>query len=57
MGLVHLQLEETTLDVYGDIGLVKCRAVKMKVSPNAEPYSTTTQKRVPLPLKDPGVGT
>ncbi|KAK7929206.1 hypothetical protein WMY93_005601 [Mugilogobius chulae] len=37
-------------DVFGDIGLLKCDPVKIKLKDNAEPYSLTTPRRVPFPL-------
>ncbi|KAK7888802.1 hypothetical protein WMY93_024362 [Mugilogobius chulae] len=37
-------------DVFGDIGLLKCDPVKIKLKDNAEPYSLTTPRRVPFPF-------
>ena len=49
MGLVH-RLEETTADVFGDIGLMNCEPVKIELSDNAEPYCVNTARKVPFPL-------
>lgn len=37
-------------DIFGEIGLLKCDPVKIELKPDAEPYATTTPRRVPFPL-------
>lgn len=53
MGYVSLTLNETTTVSempYGEIGLMNCKPVKIKLKADAEPYSINTARRVPLPL-------
>ena len=38
-------------DLFGEIGLLQCDAVKIKLKPGAEPYATTMPRRGPFPLQ------
>lgn len=50
MGLV-LRVDELECDsVFGDIGLLNCKPVKIELRDDAQPYSITTPRRVPFPL-------
>lgn len=54
MGIITLNLNEANFtDVYGDLGLVDCHPVKIKIRPDATPYSVLTPRRIPLPLIEP----
>ena len=37
-------------EIFGDIGLVKCKPVKITLQSNVEPYSVNTSRRIPIPL-------
>ena len=49
MGLVQ-RVNETTADVYGDIGLMDCDAAKIELSDDAQPYCVNTARKIPFPL-------
>ena len=52
MGLMQ-RLEEISLDdseLFGDIGLLDCEPVRIKLKPGAVPYSIPVARRVPIPL-------
>ncbi|XP_063072782.1 uncharacterized protein K02A2.6-like [Engraulis encrasicolus] len=50
MGLV-LRVDELECDsVFGDIGRLNCKPVKIELREDAQPYSVTTPRRVPFPL-------
>ena len=38
------------LDVFGELGELKRRSLRIKVKQDAEPYCCTTARRVPFPL-------
>lgn len=44
------RVEETTADVYGDIGLVNCEPAKIELSDDAQPYCINAARRIPFPL-------
>ena len=48
MGLVK-RIEEVR-DVFGDMGLMKCKPVKIKLKHSAQPYSIPVPRRIPIPL-------
>lgn len=54
MGFLKISLHETSTlsSVYGNIGLMSCKPVKIRLKPDAEPYSVNVARRVPLPLLD-----
>ena len=52
MDLIHLSLNEAA-SVYGDIGLMKIKPVKIKLTPDAVPYCVTSPRRIPIPLTEP----
>ena len=43
-------MEESTADVFGNIGLMVCEPVKIELADNAEPYCVNTARKVPFPL-------
>ena len=49
MGLVQ-RIEETTANVFGDIGLMNCEPVKIDLTDNAKPYCVNSARKVPFPL-------
>ena len=49
MGLVQ-HIEETTANVFGDIGLMNCEPVKIELTDNAKPYCVNSARKVPFPL-------
>ena len=49
MGLVQ-RIEETTANVFGDIGLMNCEPVKIELPDNAKPYCVNSARKVPFPL-------
>ena len=48
MGLIH-RVEQVNESVFGDIGLMKCEPVAIKLKENAVPYSLTALRRIPFP--------
>ena len=48
-GLVQ-RVEETTANVFGDIGLMKCEPVKIEFTANVKPYCVNTARKIPFPL-------
>lgn len=52
MGYVSLTLNETVNVPYGEVGLMDVKPVRIKLKPNAEPYSLHSARRVPLPLME-----
>ena len=52
MGFLQVVLNEATKghQVYGEIGLMKCKPVTIKLKPDATPYNLSVARRVPLPL-------
>ena len=49
MGLVQ-RVEETTANVFGDIGLMNCEPVKIEFTDNVKPYCVNTARKIPFPL-------
>ncbi|KAL9963006.1 hypothetical protein ACROYT_G032167 [Oculina patagonica] len=49
MGLVQ-RVNETTADVYGDIGLMDCDVAKIELSDDAQPYCINAARKIPFPL-------
>ena len=49
MGLVQ-RVNETTADVYGDIGLMDCDVAKIELSVDAQPYCINAARKIPFPL-------
>ena len=49
MGLVQ-RVNETTADVYGDIGLMNCDPAKIELSDDAQPYCVNASRKIPFPL-------
>ena len=49
MGLVQ-RIEETTANVFGDIGLMNCEPVKIELTDNAKPYCVNSARKIPFPL-------
>lgn len=51
MGLVKRieTVVDAYTDVFGEIGLMKCSPVKIKLRAGAEPYSVVTPRRIPFP--------
>ena len=49
MGLVQ-RVEETTANVFGDIGLMNCEPVKIGLTDDAKPYCVNTARKIPFPL-------
>ena len=49
MGLVQ-RVNETSADVYGDIGLMDCDAAKIELSDDAQPYCVNAARKIPFPL-------
>jgi len=43
-------IEETTANVFGDIGLMNCEQVKIELTDNAKPYCVNTARKIPFPL-------
>ena len=52
MGLIRLNINETEADpsVYGELGLMKCPPVRIRLKADADPYSLNTARRIPIPL-------
>ena len=48
MGFIKIDIHETEL--YGDVGLMKCAPVKIKLKADAQPYSLNAARRISLPL-------
>ena len=42
------RVEETTANVFGDIGLMNCEPVKIELTDNANPYYVNTARKIPL---------
>ncbi|XP_064595725.1 uncharacterized protein K02A2.6-like [Liolophura sinensis] len=49
MGLIQ-RLDEINDSVFGDIGLMRCDPVKIKLKENVTPYAIHTARRIPIPL-------
>ncbi len=49
MNLIQ-RVEEVNRGVFGDIGLLDCEPVTIKLKDSAEPYSVATPRRVPFPM-------
>ena len=49
MGLVQ-RVEETTANVFGDIGLMNCEPVKIELTDDVKPYCVNTSRKIPFPL-------
>ena len=49
MGLVQ-RVEESTANVFGDIGLMNCEPVKIELTDDANPYCVNTARKIPFPL-------
>ena len=49
MGLVQ-RVNETTADVYGDIGVMDCDVAKIELSVDAQPYCINAARKIPFPL-------
>ena len=49
MGLVQ-RAEESTANVFGDIGLMNCEQVRIELTDNAKPYCVYAAKKIPSPL-------
>ena len=49
MGFLHFKLHEAQ-EVYGDIGLMQCAPVSIRLHKDAEPYSINCARRISLPL-------
>lgn len=56
MGLLRVNLNEATTivdkSVFGDLGHMKCKPVKIRLRADAVPYSLNTARRIPIPLLD-----
>ena len=46
----HIFVNETTADVYGDIGLMDCDVAKIELSDNAQPYCINAARKFSFPL-------
>ena len=49
MGLVQW-VEEMTANLFGDIGLMNCEPVKIKLTDDVKPYCVNTARKIPFPL-------
>ena len=49
MSLVQ-QVEETTANVFGDIGLMNCEPVKIELTDNIKPCCVNIARKIPFPL-------
>ena len=49
MALVQ-RIEETTANVFDDIGLMNCEPVKIELTDNAKPHCVNSARKVPFPL-------
>ena len=49
LGLLKF-IEEVREDVFGDFGLLKGEAVRIRLRPNAQPYNLATPRRISAPL-------
>ena len=49
MGLVA-RLEEVDAELFGDIGLLKCKPIRIQLDENVEPYCINTARRIAFPL-------
>ena len=49
MGLVG-RLEEVDVELFGDIGLLKCEPIRIQWDENVEPYCSNTARRIAFPL-------
>lgn len=49
MGLVE-RVEETTANVFGDIGLMNCEPVKIELTYDAKLYCVSTARKIPFPF-------
>ena len=49
MGLVQ-RIEETTPNVFDDIGLMNCEQVKIELTDNAKPFCVNTARKIPFPF-------
>ena len=54
MKLLQVHLDETVRDdtVFGDLGKMNCAPVKIRLKPDAVPYSLHTARRIPIPLME-----
>ena len=52
MGLVAL-VENVSHKVFGEFGLMNCEPIRIKLKPNAQPYSLATPRRISEPLLKP----
>ena len=52
MGFLQVRLNETEYhhQVYGEIGLMNCKPVRIRLKPDATPYNLSVARRVPLPM-------
>ena len=44
------RLDEIDTEVFGDVGNVKCKPIKISLTEDAKPYSLHTTRRIPIPL-------
>lgn len=51
MGFIKRVDEIVDTDIFGDIGLVSCEPVKIILKNDAQPYSVTTPRRIPIPME------
>ena len=49
MSLVQ-RIEETTANVFGDIGLMNCEPIRTELTYNAKPYCVNSTRKIPFPL-------
>ena len=49
MGLIQ-RIAEVQSDIFGDLGLLNCDAVKITLKEDAQPYCVNTARRIPFPL-------
>ena len=49
MGLVQ-RMEETTANVFGDIGFMNCEPVNIELTDDVKPYCVNTARKIPFPL-------
>ena len=49
LGLI-MRVHEISDEIFGDIGTLKGESVKITLQENAEPYSASTARRIPIPL-------
>ena len=46
-------IEDNCADVFGDFGLLKCKPVRIRLRPNAQPYNLAPPCRISAPLLGP----